>query len=103
MVRKLAQKIIELARERRQEKRFGLFEIVCYIAIEQRITIARELGKRNAESVCRQLGIMAFFILKQLVVNVRAGMNGGTSILAQDRKSTRLNSSHSQISYAVFC
>src|SRR2546430_13672047 len=26
-----------------------------------------------------------------------------TDIMAQDRKSTRLNSSHSQISYAVFC
>src|SRR2546430_4233944 len=26
-----------------------------------------------------------------------------TQILATDRKSTRLNSSHSQISYAVFC
>src|SRR2546427_9568759 len=28
---------------------------------------------------------------------------GGTDILGRDRKSTRLNSSHSQISYAVFC
>src|SRR5688572_33491270 len=27
----------------------------------------------------------------------------GTPTLLQDRKSTRLNSSHSQISYAVFC
>src|SRR5688572_30936853 len=27
----------------------------------------------------------------------------GTPILVGDRKSTRLNSSHSQISYAVFC
>src|SRR2546427_1871282 len=27
----------------------------------------------------------------------------GQSALATDRKSTRLNSSHSQISYAVFC
>src|SRR2546427_8277539 len=26
-----------------------------------------------------------------------------SSILSRDRKSTRLNSSHSQISYAVFC
>src|SRR5688572_31793504 len=26
-----------------------------------------------------------------------------TTLLRQDRKSTRLNSSHSQISYAVFC
>src|SRR5438270_4001394 len=34
----------------------------------------------------------------------RAPMNGVTAITATaDRKSTRLNSSHSQISYAVFC
>src|SRR5205085_9694106 len=32
----------------------------------------------------------------------RAGMRRG-SLLRRDRKSTRLNSSHSQISYAVFC
>src|SRR2546430_5236393 len=29
--------------------------------------------------------------------------NIGVQTLEQDRKSTRLNSSHSQISYAVFC
>src|SRR3712207_7384453 len=28
---------------------------------------------------------------------------GGKSTLAKDRKSTRLNSSHANISYAVFC
>src|SRR2546427_5310198 len=28
---------------------------------------------------------------------------GGPAAAARDRKSTRLNSSHSQISYAVFC
>src|SRR2546430_8385193 len=41
----------------------------------------------------------------------RAGIEGTISVLfrgrgmkrCQDRKSTRLNSSHSQISYAVFC
>src|SRR5688572_32400523 len=32
--------------------------------------------------------------------NVAAGVSGQSK---QDRKSTRLNSSHSQISYAVFC
>src|SRR2546430_10578447 len=35
-----------------------------------------------------------------------AGMEHGTMVAASkclDRKSTRLNSSHSQISYAVFC
>src|SRR2546427_7818105 len=30
-------------------------------------------------------------------------VNASLSITGQDRKSTRLNSSHSQISYAVFC
>src|SRR2546430_11143887 len=32
-----------------------------------------------------------------------AGRGGGGRRSRQDRKSTRLNSSHSQISYAVFC
>src|SRR5688572_32507778 len=31
------------------------------------------------------------------------GFGSSVSINAEDRKSTRLNSSHSQISYAVFC
>src|SRR2546430_11266521 len=33
----------------------------------------------------------------------RAFLRGGAALAAADRKSTRLNSSHSQISYAVFC
>src|SRR5688572_31531790 len=34
----------------------------------------------------------------------RAGLPADVGgVVAQDRKSTRLNSSHSQISYAVFC
>src|SRR3712207_8543254 len=32
-----------------------------------------------------------------------AGYEGRLSVAAQDRKSTRLNSSHANISYAVFC
>src|SRR2546427_6697992 len=31
------------------------------------------------------------------------GISGGFTGTSSDRKSTRLNSSHSQISYAVFC
>src|SRR2546430_11354405 len=34
---------------------------------------------------------------------VRSVVAGGKSLNCSDRKSTRLNSSHSQISYAVFC
>src|SRR3712207_7250761 len=46
--------------------------------------------------------------LEQLVVGLRAatcvetGSSGGVPTY-QDRKSTRLNSSHANISYAVFC
>src|SRR2546430_14551521 len=41
-------------------------------------------------------------------MDVRAAVNAATQFAAKlcsgiDRKSTRLNSSHSQISYAVFC
>src|SRR2546427_8983143 len=37
-------------------------------------------------------------------LQVRPGTDGALALgLVQDRKSTRLNSSHSQISYAVFC
>src|SRR2546430_11466424 len=39
----------------------------------------------------------------KLLISVGAIMSGGSWVLASDRKSTRLNSSHSQISYAVFC
>src|SRR2546430_12544504 len=55
-------------------------------------------------------------VLIQELINNIAKQHGGISVLAgvgertregndlyQDRKSTRLNSSHSQISYAVFC
>src|SRR5688572_30944337 len=40
--------------------------------------------------------------------HVRARVHGGVNLVdhpvdGEDRKSTRLNSSHSQISYAVFC
>src|SRR2546430_6910902 len=36
-------------------------------------------------------------------VDAAAGVIGAAEVALQDRKSTRLNSSHSQISYAVFC
>src|SRR5438270_8777786 len=43
--------------------------------------------------------------LRDVVGNpaVVAGVDRQTRLAIEDRKSTRLNSSHSQISYAVFC
>src|SRR2546427_7333980 len=40
-------------------------------------------------------------VLKLTVVSEKSAL--GTNSVPRDRKSTRLNSSHSQISYAVFC
>src|SRR2546430_9921374 len=51
--------------------------------------LLEELGEEEAERLRRIL----FSLLRDAVV-----ARGG-----EDRKSTRLNSSHSQISYAVFC
>src|SRR2546427_6285032 len=51
---------------------------------------AEEGGARRREAAARRAARVA----------ARARRHGGTE---RDRKSTRLNSSHSQISYAVFC
>src|SRR2546430_12080353 len=40
---------------------------------------------------------------RQLAVAGGGAVRDGAQQIPQDRKSTRLNSSHSQISYAVFC
>src|SRR2546427_4504269 len=49
------------------------------------------------------VGIVFSFGLLQWAAGSAMTVVGGGSPLQQDRKSTRLNSSHSQISYAVFC
>src|SRR5205085_10391032 len=41
--------------------------------------------------------------LRRCIVDKHVAIPAGEQIGFEDRKSTRLNSSHSQISYAVFC
>src|SRR5688572_31835039 len=55
--------------------------------------------KRHVTTGDRQKENMKKKILLFLIMNLVLGCLRS----AQDRKSTRLNSSHSQISYAVFC
>src|SRR5206468_10326407 len=45
---------------------------------------------------------VVYLTAHHMLVRVAAARRGET-VLVQDRKSTRLNSSHDQISYAVFC
>src|SRR2546430_13041819 len=44
-----------------------------------------------------------FLVRLELLFDVCSRQEREEQLKAQDRKSTRLNSSHSQISYAVFC
>src|SRR5688572_32085485 len=61
----------------------------------------REAGVRNLE---RQLGTLARKVAARIATHQTDGGTIETTVVdREDRKSTRLNSSHSQISYAVFC
>src|SRR5947209_16657735 len=46
---------------------------------------------------------LALLRLKMAILGMAIGEGGGSGISGTDRKSTRLNSSHANISYAVFC
>src|SRR2546430_7251856 len=62
-----------------------------------------ELLSDEDEKICKQFGVMK---MKNLYGKKVRGIERSTFVLDRDRvdrKSTRLNSSHSQISYAVFC
>src|SRR5687768_18098785 len=48
-------------------------------------------------------GIVQSQLWKELELNSRDGSRLAISLEKRDRKSTRLNSSHGYISYAVFC
>src|SRR2546430_13007200 len=52
---------------------------------------------------CASAGPQALRVVARVLQGVRRGGDPVSDQPGEDRKSTRLNSSHSQISYAVFC
>src|SRR2546426_1780121 len=62
---------------------------------------ARDAGRRS-EPRCRRGRSAGAGLIRHPKVR-DAGQGGGHELLDVDRKSTRLNSSHLVISYAVFC
>src|SRR5438445_4016284 len=62
-------------------------------------TLFRSSSKHRELSIPR----LWFLELEACLENLRYEMASGTLDFGLDRKSTRLNSSHANISYAVFC
>src|SRR2546430_13288666 len=61
-----------------------------------RSDFSRSLTEKNCVRLFKSSGFMKFVCLS-------SDQESRSTSYTQDRKSTRLNSSHSQISYAVFC
>src|SRR5688572_19774350 len=74
-----------------------IWGLILAVALEPlNAKLAKRLGGR------RGLAATVLTLVGLLLLGVPTVMLGN-SFATQDRKSTRLNSSHSQISYAVFC
>src|SRR3712207_7878031 len=69
-------------------------------------TLFRSVGLEvRADDVgeARRIDDLGHGLAHALVHGVHAGVDKGGPFVVEDRKSTRLNSSHANISYAVFC
>src|SRR5438034_2462248 len=60
-------------------------------------------GTDRARAVAACFDAAQFTACDERAVAIKANFNSGDAFPASDRKSTRLNSSHTVISYAVFC
>src|SRR2546430_2120700 len=76
----------------------------CYTAIEQGVEVIPVLNKIDLPSADAEKAIQEIEDVIGIDAHdaIRASAKTGEKV-QEDRKSTRLNSSHSQISYAVFC
>src|SRR3989475_2409100 len=89
----------EIEREIRRRMENGELFAVCYADLDH----FKEYNDRYSYND----GDRVIYILSRILHDVVKGMLGSRGFVGhiggEDRKSTRLNSSHSQISYAVFC
>src|SRR3989454_253843 len=97
--------------------RFGAFLVVGYVVAARRRSLDREEQLARTDPLTGLANLRAFYELADAEIArarrythpftaIYVDLNGFKAInerLGQDRKSTRLNSSHLVISYAVFC
>src|SRR3712207_7285692 len=73
-------------------------------SVDQRVVEARGMREVSVGDYVLSGGETAAMVLLDACVRLLPGVMGGAeSAVEDDRKSTRLNSSHANISYAVFC
>src|SRR2546430_13356968 len=79
-----------------------LFRSLVYVALERRTVRARRDNQWHEFPIPEaSTAAIRNVLLGELFAAAANRQPGGST--REDRKSTRLNSSHSQISYAVFC
>src|SRR5688572_32296101 len=86
------------------------FATIAPFTIEEAYEVADAIARGDMEALADELGDLQLQVVFHSQMAEEAGhftlddvLNGICDKLERDRKSTRLNSSHSQISYAVFC
>src|SRR5690242_21929329 len=76
---------------------------VCFFFNDPAPTEIYTLSLHDALPICRQRHRQIHRPARPLAPIHRCRRQGDTTVVETDRKSTRLNSSHMSISYAVFC
>src|SRR3712207_8215489 len=64
---------------------------------------AAKLDNRQSTAIAMELGVHNTTVALAVATSVDDELAGPAAVYGLDRKSTRLNSSHANISYAVFC
>src|SRR3712207_7633997 len=73
------------------------------IGLDGRVARRRGSRQRDRDQRLGRLRVRGREVVDAALGAVLAGLAPALGELAEDRKSTRLNSSHANISYAVFC